>query len=117
MAFTVGAKLNVPQVENACHDPKQVLRRITSCKTKLFAKGEWLKSECQHPTYSSVNLMDVDDLQSIFDCFPVVLVINGRHDGTLSLSETAGNSLSSFTTVSQIYFIKTGSQQSSTYLG
>lgn len=26
MAFTVGVKLNIPQVENARNDPKQVLR-------------------------------------------------------------------------------------------
>lgn len=39
----------------------------------------------QHATYISVNLINIDDLQCIFDCFPVIFIINGRHNGTLSL--------------------------------
>lgn len=36
-------------------------------------------------TYICVNVIDVDDLQSVFHSFPVVSVIYGGHIGTLPL--------------------------------
>lgn len=89
MAFTVRVKLNIPQVENTCNGPKQVLHRMKMCKSMQNSYGVFN----QHPTYISVNLINVDDLQCIFDRLPVISVINGGHNGTLSLSETA-NTLS-----------------------
>lgn len=75
-------------MENTCNDPKQVLHRI-DMSAKAADESECFQSEYQkqHPIYISVDLIDVDDLQSIFDSLPVIFVINGRHDGTLSLSE------------------------------
>ena len=91
MAFTVGVKLYIPQVENTRNNPKQVLHRMKICEAmqKRVGRMSGFKSERQHPTYIGVSLIKVDDLQGIFDSFPVISVIYGRHNGTLSLPGTA----------------------------
>lgn len=61
MAFTVRVKLNIPQVEDARNDPKQVLHRMKICKSMQNQQGS-VRGLNQCPTYTSVNVINVDDL-------------------------------------------------------
>lgn len=86
VAIAISAKLHVPQVKNTCNDLKQVLHRKKSLIHWLIVTIQTSK-EGQWPTYFGINLINIDDLQSISDCFPVIFVIDGGHDSTLSLSQ------------------------------